>query len=373
MSSDDQFGSIAGVMAEAQRVTPKHAWDYCAGGAGDESTVHRNVDALDQVRFVPRVLVDVEHPDLTTAVPGGLLTAPMLVAPMGLQGLYHDSAEEATAHAAASLGLGHCLSMFTSRSWESVSAGPQGVRWFQLYRTRSWELTSALLRKAERLGFDAVVLTVDVPQVGSRNRDRDNDFDRFAAAPPALLSDPDLAGHLREAAGGPADLKACLDAVFPNPTAGWADLTAVVAATALPVLVKGVLSGEDAITAVRCGAAGVVVSNHGGRQSDRVVAAADALPAVVAEVGETVPVFFDSGIRRGTHIAAALALGATAVLVGRPTLWGLAAGGQAGACRVLELLREELVTTMRLVGARTPAELPRLLARQPGGELWTRT
>jgi isopentenyl diphosphate isomerase/L-lactate dehydrogenase-like FMN-dependent dehydrogenase len=292
----------------------------------------------------------------------------VLVAPMGLQGLCCVDAEVASVRAAASLGLGHCLSMFSSRSVEEVAtAAPDALRWQQVYLCRDREVTGSLLRRAEAAGCAAVVVTVDVPAVGRRTRDERNRFDRFRCAPPAIFADPYFRTLVtRRQPGDTDEVAVCgsvLAEVFPDDTPVWRDVAELIRHSRLPVLVKGILHPADARLAVETGAAGIVVSNHGGRQFDRSVAAVDALAAVVDQVHGAVPVLFDSGVRRGSHVAAALALGARAVLVGRPVLWGLAVGGQAGARRVLAALVDDLEQVLRVTGVSTLDDLGMLLGR----------
>ena len=338
VSADDVLGPRLAELAQAAMAPA--AYDYCAGAAGDQATLTRNVAALDALVFTWRVLGGAAEPRTRVRIPGGELAAPLVVAPMGLQGLCCPDAEAASAGAAAALGLGHCLSMFSSRPIEEVAGAGPGVRWQQLYLLRDRELTRAHLDRAEAAGCTAIVVTVDVPVVGRRTLDRRNGFDRFQAAPPALLAYPEFARADRR-----------LAEVFPDARPTWADIAWLVGRSGLPVLVKGVLDPRDARLAMEAGAAGVVVSNHGGRQLDRCVPAIDALGAVVAAVPPDTPVFFDSGIRRGSHIAAALALGARAVLIGRPVLWGLAVAGREGAQAVLTTLADDLRHIMTLVGA----------------------
>jgi 4-hydroxymandelate oxidase len=220
-------------------------------------------------------------------------------------------------------------------------------------------VTMSMVGRAETAGCAALVVTLDVPIVGERHRDLQHDFDRFAAAPPAITADPVFLQLLasRSGTGGPEDAKRLLDDLFPVPELRWEDLEQFIAGVQLPVLAKGILSADDAVRAAGCGAAGVIVSAHGGRQSERLPAAIDQLSQVVEAVSDRIPVLFDSGVRSGGQAATALALGAQAVLVGRPVLWGLAAGGMAGARRVLELLIRELRTTMILSGAQTVGDL----------------
>lgn len=343
---------------------PRGALDYCFGAAGDERTMHRNVAALDRYSFIPRMLRGADV-SARVRVSGGEIAAPILVAPMGLQALLHPDAEAATAAAAAQVGVGHCLSTFSSLSPAEVvgRAGP-GLRWFQLYILTDPGLTAELLAEAVSLGFAAIVCTLDVPVVGRRTRDASNSFDRFAAAPPALVRTRRFTELVAAAGASP---RAMLDQVFPNPACSWDDIAALIASTELPVLLKGILHPADALRAVQLGAAGIIVSNHGGRQLDRSVTSAEALPRVCDAVGDAVPVYLDSGVRDGRHVAVAIGLGARAVLVGRPVLAALAAGGQERVAVRLRALADQLIHVMRLVGAAAPAELGRAELMAPRG------
>jgi len=322
-------------------------FDYCAGAAGDEATMRRNEAALDGVRLTPRVLTGGSGPRLSVQLLGRSLAAPIVVSPMGLQELCHADAELATAAAAAEAGVGFCLSAFGSRTPEEVAgAAPEGMRLFQLYLLRDREITASLVRRAEATGFCAVVVTVDVPVLGDRRRDWSHAFDRFTEMPPALLQDPVL--HERYGTD-PVARRQGLDAEFPY-QASWSDLRRVVESTTLPVLVKGILHPDDVQRALDIGARGVVVSTHGGRQFDRLPSSAEALYRIRKTLPDAL-LLLDSGVRRGRHVAAALALGADAVFVGRPVLWGLASAGLGGARRVLDQLCTDLRQAMTLTGA----------------------
>jgi isopentenyl diphosphate isomerase/L-lactate dehydrogenase-like FMN-dependent dehydrogenase len=344
---------------QARAAMADFAFDYCNGGAGDESGLRRNIERLDAITFVPRVLRDVSRPDTAVEVLGSRLSAPLLVAPMGLQALCHPEAEVATAAATWSLGLGTCLSTFSSRSVEEVTAGGAGPLWQQIYLLRDRSVSWSLVERAEAAGATALICTADVPVAAARRRDIRNGFRRFEAAPPALIHDPRFtellaARQRQDPAFPPATL---VDELFPDPAVTWDDLAELRSRTRLPVILKGVLHPRDAARAVDAGVDAVLVSTHGGRQGDRHIAAIDALPGVLAAVADRVPVLLDSGVRRGSHIVAALALGATAVLVGRPVLWGLATLGQAGVRTVLETLIDEMTRTMRLLGASRISDL----------------
>ena len=329
------------------------ALDYCFGAAGDEATMARNEAMLDRSVLVPRVLAG-GPADPAVTVTGGSITAPVLVAPMGLQGLLDPRAETVAARAAAEAGLGFCLSTFSSASAAEVAATAPGLRWRQVYLTREPDLTRYLVEEAEQLGFQAIVVTVDVPVVGRRNRDLANGLDRFTAAPPALVHSEPFRRLMAERGVEARDL---LAEIFPNPSTTWADVAELSGRTRLPVLLKGILHPEDARRALEAGAAGIVVSTHGGRQFDRSISSVEALPAVVAAVGPDVPVYLDSGVRRPAHVAVALALGARAVLLGRPVLTALAGGRAEEVGALLRGFREELVHIMTLLGARRPADL----------------
>jgi isopentenyl diphosphate isomerase/L-lactate dehydrogenase-like FMN-dependent dehydrogenase len=324
---------------------------YFAGGAGDELTLRDNVAAWSRWRLRPRVLAGVGEVSTELALLGGPLSMPVLVAPVAYQRLVDPEGEVAMARAAAAAGTVMCLStLATTRPSELAAAVPEGSRWFQLYCFRDAGLTRALTDEAVESGFEAIVVTVDAPPGGNRERDRRTGF-RI----PAGLGVPSVAAAMGvERAVTIEETFALMD-----PTLGWADLEELASECSLPVLVKGLLTAEDAELAVAHGAAGVVVSNHGGRQLDRALATGDALPEVVDAVAGRAAVLVDGGIRRGVDVATALAIGADAVMVGRPPLWGLAAAGADGAGAVLELLREELQLALALCGCASPADLDR--------------
>lgn len=337
---------------------------YFAGGAGDEVTLAENRAAWRHWRLLPRVLGGVGEVGTASELLAETVEMPVLVAPVAYQRLLDPEGELASARAAERCGTVFCLStLATVRPSELAAAAPAGRHWFQLYCFRDRGVTRALTEEAAASGFEAVVVTVDAPPGGNRERDLRNGF-----ALPAELGVPSV----RAALGGDRELTIAETFALMEPALDWDDLEDLAAACGLPVLVKGVLSAEDATMAVSRGAAGVVVSNHGGRQLDCSVASAEALPEVVDAVGGQVPVLVDGGIRRGTDVAVALALGAEAVLVGRPVIWGLAAGGEEGALRVLEILREELRLTLGLCGCASPGELGRAqLRRAPAALLYS--
>jgi isopentenyl diphosphate isomerase/L-lactate dehydrogenase-like FMN-dependent dehydrogenase len=323
---------------------------YYSGGAGDERTLAENVAAFARRRLRPRVLVDVSHVSAAVSVLGTEISMPVLVAPTALHRMAHPDGEPGMARAAAAAGTVYCLStLATSRPSEVAATAPAAPRWFQVYCFRDSAVTDALVDEAIESGFDALVLTVDAPRAGRRERDFRTGF-----AVPAEVDMP----AVRAATGAP---------VCPTPAEffGLLDLTLdwsiveKLAARGLPVVVKGIQTGEDAALACEHGAAAIVVSNHGGRQLDGVAASIDVLPEAVEAVAGRLEVYMDGGVRRGTDVLVALALGARAVLVGRPMLWGLAVGGEAGALRVLELLGEEIRLGLTLLGTPTPADITR--------------
>jgi isopentenyl diphosphate isomerase/L-lactate dehydrogenase-like FMN-dependent dehydrogenase len=354
--------------------TPLNVWDYerlakerldagsfgyFAGGAGDEHTVRANLAAFDRWRLRPRVLVDVGDVTSATTVLGTDISVPVITAPVAYQRMAHPDGEVAVARAAAAAGTIVCLSSFATSSPADVGTASDGVKWFQLYWHPDRGVTTDMLDQAKEAGFSAVVLTVDLPVLGKRERDHRTGFAlkpeyRLEAYAPAL-------GDL-----GVITPASAAELVTPNLT--WRDLEWLHDTAGLPVVAKGILTAEDAILATEHGCAAVVVSNHGGRQLDRAVASLDALPEVVDAVGDRVEVLMDGGIRRGTDVAIALALGARAVLAGRAVVWGLAVDGEAGARHVLELLRDELVLALSLLGCPTPAAVSRShVALAPSG------
>lgn len=329
---------------------------YFAGGAGDELTLAENLEAWRRWRFRPRVLVDTSRVETEVELLGAPLAMPLLVAPVAYQRLAHPDGEIGMARAAAAADTVMCLStLATVRPGELAAAVPAGRRWFQLYQFRDEAITRALMAEAVGAGFEAVVVTVDAPPAGNRERDRRNGFEI-----PADVGVPSVAAAL----GGQRAVS--IEETFELMTRamGWGDFADLASEAGVPVLVKGILTPEDAALAVEHGAAAVVVSNHGGRQLDRSPATADVLAEIVDAVDGRAPVLVDGGIRRGIDVAIALALGADAVLVGRPALWGLAAGGEAGVARVLALLRAELELALALCGCTAPAELSRAHVRR---------
>ena len=344
-----------------------NAWAYFSGGAADEISLRANRSAWDALPLWPRVLRPLADGHTRVPLLGRTLAHPILLAPVAFQRLAHPDGELAMAYAAAALGAGVVLSTQASVSLESVAQAVlpdpgRGPLWFQLYLQPDRGFTQALVQRAEAAGYEALVLTVDAPTSGMRDRERRAGF----RLPPGV-GPINLAGLQAPA---PSALSPGQSALFDGllhhaPT--WDDIAWLQSITRLPVLLKGVLHPADARQAVSVGAAGLIVSNHGGRTLDTAPATATALPRVVQAVGGAVPVLVDGGIRRGTDVLKAMALGASAVLVGRPAVWGLANAGAAGVAHVLRLLRDELEVAMALTGCATLAEAtPALLDGQGG-------
>jgi len=330
----------------AERLDPG-VLGYFAGGAGDERTLRDNVAAFARRRLRPRVLVDVSEVSTQTTVLGTEISMPVLVAPVAFQRLVDPDGEVAMARAAAAADTIMCLSTIaTSRPREIAAEAPPSPRWFQLYCFKDRGVTRALIDEAVECGFDAIALTVDAPRAGRRERD----FRTTFVVPEGIHSPAVAAAVGSERALSVQEVFALVD-----PSLTWDDFEALASECALPVLLKGVQTAEDARLAVEHGAAGVIVSNHGGRQLDTVAASLDILPEVAEAVEGRCEVLVDGGIRRGTDVVTALALGARAVLVGRAPLWGLAVGGEAGAARVLQILREEVELALTLLGCPSPA------------------
>ena len=334
---------------EAERLLDSGTFGYFAGGAGDERTLRDNVEAFSRWLLRPRVLVDVSAVSTATTVLDAEVSMPLLVAPTAFQRLAHEDGELATARAAATAGTVMCQSTLSSVTPGELAAAAPGARqWFQLYWSSDRGFTSELLARVVEAGFEAVVFTVDFPAAGRRERDL-----RAAFTLPDDLVTPNIPESLQR-----QDFHVALGQIV-DTTLTWRDLEWLRETCSVPVLLKGILSAEDALLAAEHGAAGVIVSNHGGRQLDGVAASLDALPEVVEAVGEGVEVLVDGGVRRGNDVLKALALGASAVLVGRPVVWGLAVGGEQGVRDVLELLRAEIALGLMHLGCRSPAEVTR--------------
>jgi L-lactate dehydrogenase (cytochrome) len=378
---------VADLRKLARRRLPRVAFDYLDGGAEDEVTLSRNRAAFDRWALVPRTLVDVGKIDLATSVLGQRIDLPVVLAPCGLARLLHRDAEVAAARAAHRAGTAHVLSTMGSTSIEDLAGHTSGPLWYQIYVWRDRGLLRGFLERAREHGYRAVCLTVDSPVVGRRERDL-----RGNTEPPRLNARTALDACLHPAwtfglLRGP---RLGLPNVLPgvkgdlgrlgrragqsfDPTLTWSDLEWMVQQWQGPFAIKGIQSASDARRAVDCGVGAVIVSNHGGRQLDHAPATLDVLPEIVEAVGDRAEVLVDSGVRRGSDVVKALALGARACLVGRAYLYGLAAGGEAGVDRALALLRAEIERVLALVGCASPADLDASWLRPAGSALRTPT
>ena len=339
--------------ALARERLPAMCFDYYASGADDEITLRDNRAAFGRIALRYRVLVDVSARDLSTTVLGERVAMPVLVAPTAFQRMAHPDGELATARAAGAAGTITTLSTLSNTAVEDVVAAASGPVWFQLYVYRDRGATEALVRRVEAAGCRALVLTVDAPLLGTRERDVKNRF---------CLPDGLAVENMHGAGLGalPAVEGSGLAAYFASqidPSLTFRDLEWLTTRTKLPVLVKGIVRGDDAVRAIEHGAAGIVVSNHGGRQLDTSIATIDALADVASAVADRTELLMDGGVRRGTDVLKAIARGARAVLVGRPVLWGLAIDGRRGVERVLAILRAEIDLAMALAGCPTVADI----------------
>ncbi len=347
------------------------------GGADDEVTLRRNTAGFDRWAFLPRPLTDVSAIDTRTTILGHTIDWPVMLAPTGLSRLFHPDGERAVARAAAASGSVYCLSTMASTSIEDVAKASAGPKWFQVYCFRDRELTREFLTRAKAAGYTGLCVTVDVQVHGNRERDRRSgmtipprltlaSLGRFAGRPGWVLdylrSDtPILANVAHKIAEGSKEtttLPGYVSRQF-DPTLTWKDIGWMVSEWGGPLLVKGILHPDDVREAIAVGVRGIIVSNHGGRQLDGAVATIDALPRIADAAAGGIEIILDGGIRRGTHVLKALALGARACMIGRPYLYGLAAGGEAGVRRALTVLREEVTRSMALAGVRSVGEIAR--------------
>lgn len=352
----------------AKETLPPESYDYVAGSASSEDTARANRAAFRRWRIVPRMLTDVSTRDLSTEVLGARMPAPVLLAPIGVQGIIHPDAEVAVARAAAGLGIPIVLSTVSSASMEDVAkASGENPRWFQLYWPNDPKLTASFLSRAEDAGFGAVVVTLDTRILAWRPRDLQRAYLPFLRIEGIsnYLSDPVFTEPLSSPPEeNPAEAALRWAGVFSDPSQTWEDLAALRERTSLPIVLKGILHPDDARLALEAGIDGIVVSNHGGRQVDGAIAALDALPDVVEAVDGKVPVLFDSGIRTGADAVKAIALGASAVLLGRPYIWGLAIDGEEGVRQVLRAFLADLDLTVALAGKTGVSELDREMLRE---------
>jgi lactate 2-monooxygenase len=347
--------------ARAAETLEPGPFDYIAGGAGSESTIRANLEAFERRRLLPRMLRGNRERDLSVAVLGTSSPAPFLLAPVGVLSIAHEEGELAVARASAATEVPLILSSAASHSIEEVAeAMGDAARWFQLYWVNDREVAASLVGRAEASGYGAVVVTVDTPMLGWRERDLSKAYLPFLSGEGCaqFFSDPVFRSRLeRPPEEDTLAAAAAMLATFPNLDLTWEDLDWLRGQTKLPMLVKGVLAGEDAVLAFEHGADGVVVSNHGGRQVDGSVATLDALVEVREAVGADAVVLMDGGIRRGADVLKALALGADAVLLGRPYAYGLAVGGQEGVEAVIRHLIADTDLTLALLGAESAGGL----------------
>ncbi|KAL2943486.1 Peroxisomal [Bienertia sinuspersici] len=329
--------------AIAKQKLPKMVYDYYASGAEDQWTLAENRNAFSRILFRPRILIDVTNIDMSTTVLGFKISMPIMLAPTAMQKMAHPEGEYATARAASAAGTIMTLSSWATSSVEEVASTGPGIRFFQLYVYKDRNVVAQLVKRAERAGFKAIALTVDTPRLGRREADIKNRF----VLPPYLT--------LKNFEG--LDLGK-MDQANDSGLASY-DLKWLQTITSLPILVKGVITAEDARLAVQYGAAGIIVSNHGARQLDYVPATIMALEEVVKAAQGRIPVFLDGGVRRGTDVFKALALGAAGVFIGRPVVFSLAADGEAGVRKVLQMMREEFELAMALSGCRSLSEIQR--------------
>lgn len=344
----------------ARQALPKMYYDYYAGGAEDQHTLKENVEAFSKIIIRPRILVDVSNIDMSTTILGYKTSAPILIAPTGLQKLAHPEGDVATARAAASCNTIMTMSFSSMCTLEEVASSCNAVRFFQLYVYKRRDIASLMVQRAERNGFKAIVLTADTPKLGRREADIKNKM----IAPPMKNLEGLISNEITSVDDG-SNLEAYASATL-DPSLSWKDVAWLRSITHLPVLIKGVLTREDAIKALEVGVTGIIVSNHGARQLDYTPASIDVLEEVVQAVQGKIPVLLDGGVRRGTDVFKALALGAHAVLIGRPVIYGLAVKGEDGVRRVINMLKDELELTMALAGCCTVKDITRNHVRTEG-------
>ncbi|MDQ3385702.1 MAG: lactate 2-monooxygenase [Actinomycetota bacterium] len=346
--------NLVQLEAQAREVLPPASMGYIVPSAGDGATARANREAFDRWRLVPRMMRGAVERDLSCTVLGTSLPAPVLVAPIGVQTLAHPEGELATARAAAALGIPYIHSTAASHSFEQVAeASGDGSRWYQLYYPSDRDVCRSFLERAKESGFEVLVVTLDTTLLGWRPADLDRGFlpflDNVGVA--NYLTDPAFLAKLeRSVEDDPGAATSLWARMFPNPGLRWSDLSFLREHWDGPIVVKGIVAVEDALAAVDHGMDGIVVSNHGGRQVDGSIGALDALPGIADAVGDRTTILFDSGIRTGTDVVKALALGADAILLGRPFLYGLALAGQQGVEHVLRCLLAELDLALTLSG-----------------------
>lgn len=358
--------NIEDLRRRARTRLPRPIFEYMDGGAEDEWTMRRNTSGFDDVQLIPRVLTDVSAPDIKTRILGMDLEWPLICAPTGASRFYHPEGEFAVARAAAAIGAGYALSTMSTTSLEEVAQACESPKIFQLYAFKDRGVTRALIDRAKAAGFVALCVTVDAPARGKREAElrsgmgvplrlRASGYLSFALHPRWLigqaLSGPMSMANIAAFTGG-ADIVADTRFVAAQLDAGvtWGAIEEIARWWGGPFAVKGLAAPDDAREARERGASAIIVSNHGGRQLDGGIAAIDALPGIVERIGGSAEIILDGGVRRGVHVLKALKLGANACMVGRPYLYGLAAGGEAGVKRALSILREEFIGSLKLTG-----------------------
>ncbi|KAK9025511.1 hypothetical protein V6N11_038377 [Hibiscus sabdariffa] len=350
-----EITNVSEYEAIAKQKLPKMVYDYYASGAEDQWTLQENRNAFSRILFRPRILIDVSEIDMTTTVLGFKISMPIMLAPTAMQKMAHPEGEYATARAASAAGTIMTLSSWATSSVEEVALTGPGIRFFQLYVYKDRNVVAQLVRRAERAGFKAIALTVDTPRLGRREADIKN---RFTLPPFLTLKNFEGLDLGKMDKADDSGLASYVAGQIDR-TLSWKDVKWLQTITKLPILVKGVITAEDTRIAIEAGAAGIIVSNHGARQLDYVPATIMALEEVVKAAQGRVPVFLDGGVRRGTDVFKALALGASGIFIGRPVVFSLAAEGEAGVRKVLSMLREEFELTMALSGCRSLNEITR--------------
>ncbi|KAG5515834.1 hypothetical protein RHGRI_036772 [Rhododendron griersonianum] len=351
----DQITNVMEYQAIAKEKLPKMVYDYYASGAEDQWTLQENRNAFSKILFRPRILIDVSKIDITTTFLGFNISMPVMIAPTAMQKMAHPEGEYATARAASAADTIMTLSSWATSSVEEVASTGPGIRFFQLYVHKDRNVVAQLVRRAERAGFKAIALTVDTPRLGRREADIKN---RFTMPPHLTLKNFEGLDLGKIDKTDDSGLASYVSSQIDR-SLNWKDVEWLQTITHLPILVKGVLTAEDARLSVQAGAAGIIVSNHGARQLDYVPATIMALEEVVKAAQGRVPVFLDGGVRRGTDVFKALALGASGVFIGRPVLFALAAHGEAGVRKVLQMLHDEFELTMALSGCRSLKDITR--------------
>nr|XP_028578040.1 hydroxyacid oxidase 1 [Podarcis muralis] len=359
---------IADFEEHAKKFLRKSVYDYYKSGADDQQTLAENVSAFSRLRLYPRMLRNVSALDLSTSILGQKLSMPICVAATAMQCMAHADGEIATARACRSMGTGMMLSSWSTTSVEEVAQeAPEAIRWLQLYIYKDREVTRSLVKRAEKAGYKGIFVTVDTPFLGKRLDDVRNKFQ----LPPNLrmknFETNDLAFSSETGYGENSGLSVYVAEAI-DPSINWEDMRWLRGLTSLPIVAKGILRADDAQEAVKHGVNGILVSNHGARQLDGVPATVEVLPEIIEAVGGKVEVFLDGGVRKGTDVLKALALGARAVFVGRPVIWGLAYKGEEGVKEVLKILKEEFQLAMALSGCQNVEAIDRTLVQR---DPWT--